>query len=328
MPRTARIDSPGLLQHVIVRGIERRAIFADNLDRSRFVKRFGTLLTETGTDCYAWALLPNHVHLLLRCHQTELSRFMRRLLTGYAIYFNCRHQRSGHLFQNRYKSIVCDADVYLLELIRYIHLNPLRAGVVDDLHELEGFPWCGHGVLLGKNTQAGQLVSAVLQLFGNNVAAARSGYRQFIADGLAMGRRPELVGGGPSALPAADAGDDKRVADRRILGSDAFVDTLRREQAVRERIAPRLTLDELAIKVSSMYNLPADAIMRRRRNNASAEARAVYCHLAVRTLGFTAAAVGRHLHVGSSAINRAVARGGEYLQGSAENDDVDRLLKL
>ena len=132
MPRKARIDMPGLLQHVIVRGIERRKIFLDDHDRGMFVNRFSALLEETGSDCFAWALLGNHVHALLRCNRTELSVFMRRLLTGYAVNFNHRHKRSGHLFQNRYKSIICEEDTYLLELIRYIHLNPLRAAMVPD----------------------------------------------------------------------------------------------------------------------------------------------------------------------------------------------------
>lgn len=103
MPRQSRLDIPGLLQHVIVRGIERTDIFLDDEDRSRFIARFGKLLVETGTDCFAWALIPNHYHLLLRCNRLELSRFTRRLLTGYAVTFNRRHARSGHLFQNRYK---------------------------------------------------------------------------------------------------------------------------------------------------------------------------------------------------------------------------------
>ena len=101
MPRQSRLDIPGLLQHVIVRGIERRKIFRNNTDRQDFVQRFSTLLEQTGTDCFAWALIPNHFHLLLRPNHCELKQFMCRLLTGYAICFNKRHGRSGHLFQNR-----------------------------------------------------------------------------------------------------------------------------------------------------------------------------------------------------------------------------------
>jgi len=108
MPRAARIDIPNILQHVIVRGIEKRDIFLDDSDRAAFVQRFSALLQETGTQCLAWALMSNHFHLLMRPTREKLSSFMRRLLTGYAVNFNHRYKRSGHLFQNRYKSIICD----------------------------------------------------------------------------------------------------------------------------------------------------------------------------------------------------------------------------
>jgi len=113
MPRKARIDAPGALQNIIVRGIERRKIFLDHTDRHSFIDRFGTLLKDTNTSCFAWALIPNHAHLLLRTGLTPLSVVMRRLLTGYAVSFNRRHRRHGHLFQNRYKSILCQEDLYL-----------------------------------------------------------------------------------------------------------------------------------------------------------------------------------------------------------------------
>ena len=126
MPRKSRIDAAGALHHIICRGIEQTDIFVDDFDRDNFVERLGKILSETNTPCFAWALLPNHFHLLLRTGEVPLSTIMRRLLTGYAVSFNRRHRRHGHLFQNRYKSILCQDDPYLLELVRYIHLNPLR----------------------------------------------------------------------------------------------------------------------------------------------------------------------------------------------------------
>ena len=151
MPRQPRLDAPGLLQHVMARGIERRKIFFDDKDRESFLERFAGILEETRTQCYAWALIPNHFHILLGTGPTPLSKVMRRLMTGYAVTFNKRHKRSGHLFQNRYKSVVCEEDAYLLELIRYIHLNPLRAKLVQDLKELDKYPWSGHSTILGRS---------------------------------------------------------------------------------------------------------------------------------------------------------------------------------
>jgi len=150
------LDMPGVLYHVIVRGVERRQIFIDDRDRKQFLDRLSHLLQQTETLCYAWSLMTSHFHLLLYPTRFKLAVLMRRLLTGYAITFNLIHHRTGHLFQNRYQSILCDKEVYLLELIRYIHLNPLKAGIVDTLQNLERYPWSGHGVLMGhRNLEGG-----------------------------------------------------------------------------------------------------------------------------------------------------------------------------
>ena len=124
MPRQARIDTPGALHHIMVRGIERRKIFRDNKDKDNFVERLGSVIKDTSTSCYAWSLQSNHIHLLLRTGDNPISTVMGRLLTGYAVTFNRRYKRHGQLFQNRYKSILCQEDPYFIELVRYIHLNP------------------------------------------------------------------------------------------------------------------------------------------------------------------------------------------------------------
>jgi REP element-mobilizing transposase RayT len=149
MPRQAKIDAPGALHHVIARGIERRKIFRTKKDSADFVSRLAVILNETGTACCAWALIPNHFHLLLKTGAVPIATVMRRLLTGYAVSFNHRHRRHGHVFQNRYKSILCQEDAYLVELVRYIHLNPLRAEIVPDCESLERFPYAGHWAIAG-----------------------------------------------------------------------------------------------------------------------------------------------------------------------------------
>ena len=111
MPRKARIDATGTLHHIIVRGIERRKYFWDDTDRDSFVIRLGQVLTDTHTDCFEWALIPDH-HLLLLRGLTPISGVMRRLSTGYAVQFNRRH---GHVFQNRYKSILCQGEKVVKE---------------------------------------------------------------------------------------------------------------------------------------------------------------------------------------------------------------------
>jgi REP element-mobilizing transposase RayT len=113
----------------MIRGIDKRRIVDNERDRREFVRRLGSLAEETRTPIYAWALLSNHAHLLLCSGSLGLAKLMRRFLTGYAVTYNLRHRRHGHVFQNRYKSIVCDGDRYFTELVRYIHLNPLRVDV-------------------------------------------------------------------------------------------------------------------------------------------------------------------------------------------------------
>ncbi len=180
MPRHARLDAEGALHHIIVRGIEKRLIFRDDIDKDRFVERMGKAITDTHTTCYAWALLSNHAHLLLKTGTVPLHKVMARLLTGHAVTFNKRHRRHGQLFQNRYKSILCQEDAYLTELVSYIHLNPLRTGIVADLTGLSRYPYSGHCSLIGASALPWQAVDYVLLQFGATIRTARRNYLSFM----------------------------------------------------------------------------------------------------------------------------------------------------
>ena len=313
MPRFARLDIAGLLQHVMVRGIERRDIFLDDLDRQRFVSRFTSLLSETGVRCYAWALLSNHFHLLLMPTGTPLSSFMRRLLTGYAVSFNRRHQRSGHLFQNRYKSIVCEEEPYLLELLRYIHLNPLRAGMVKTLDELARSPWSGHAVLMGNRSFPGQETDSVLERFGNKPATARRNYRQFVSDGMKDGQRHDLLGGGLKRSQGERSQEEYESFDERVLGSGEFVESLQRDGRLQEKMR-KVTLPRLLEVVSAAVGVDPETARRPGKQRATAMARGVICHLAIFEFGYSGGEVGRFLHLGSSGVSLAARRGERLLK--------------
>jgi REP element-mobilizing transposase RayT len=242
MPRQARLDAPGTLHHVMVRGIEKRRIVDDEKDRETFIARLGEAAANTGMVIYAWSLMPNHAHLLLRSGPQGLPAFMRRFLTGYAIDYNRRHRRHGHLFQNRYKSIVCEEDAYFRELVRYIHLNPLRAGLVRDLTHLDRYSWSGHAVVMGNVDYGWQNRSHVLAWFGRREKAAVKAYRQYVKDGIPWGRRPELVGGGLirslggwSQVKSRRGTDEPGLSDARILGGTEFVQRLLEEAEGRLR---------------------------------------------------------------------------------------------
>ena len=166
------------------RGIERTPIFQDDTDRADFVARLAKLCRERYWGVAAWALMPNHFHLLVRTGEQPLFRSMKKLLTGYVVNFNRRHQRAGHLFQNRYKSIVVEEQPYVLELTRYIHLNPLRAGLVPGLTALRRYPWTGHAALLGLGDRDWQDTQAVLAHFGAKRQRALERYEAFVREGL------------------------------------------------------------------------------------------------------------------------------------------------
>ncbi len=321
MPRKSRIDAPGALQHVIARGINRQAIFLDDTDRYRFIERLGTLLEECRTACYAWALVPNHFHLLLRSGTTPISVLMRRLLTGYAVNFNRRHDRSGHLFQNRYRSILCQEDNYLLELVRYIHLNPLRAGMVDSYTELADFAFCGHAVVLGNRRAEWQDPDYVLRLFAAKRRLARQRYEVFVEKGIDMGRRPDLTGGGLirsaggwSAVKALRRAQAHQKGDERILGDDDFLKEVL--AASRERLQRRCRLaaagrdfNWLIARVSELSAVPADLLATQDKSRKVSRARSLLCYWATRELGISQTELTERLQLKQSAVSHAVRRG-------------------
>ncbi len=321
MPRQSRIDFPGALHHIMARGIEKRLIFNDNADRTNFIKRLGDVLQDTQTICLAWVLMPNHFHLLLKTDQTTISTFMRRLMTGYATWFNTRHQRSGHLFQNRFKSILCQEDTYLLELVRYIHLNPLRAMQIKDYHELCQHPYCGHGVLLGNIAHDWQDTAAVLTLFGKRSAAAKRQYSKFVEKGIAQGTRSDLTGGGLirsiggwAALKAMRQANIHQKSDERILGDGTFVEsTLSASNESIEKkyllLSRGYTLDDVVNRVSVTLNVKPQVVWASGRHRKTVEARSLMCFWAVRKLGLSMSEIARKLNYSVATVSLSVARG-------------------
>ena len=170
---------PGLVHHVMARGIEGRDIFRDDEDREAFLGRLGEVVSEAGARLYAWSLLSNHFHLVLRPEDRSLAWIMRRLMTGHAVRFNLRHRRKGHLFQNRYKSIVVEEEEYFLQLVRYVLLNPVRAGVVRDMEQLGRYLYTGHAVVLGRRAFPAQDTDAVLLRFADRRSVALRAYLDF-----------------------------------------------------------------------------------------------------------------------------------------------------
>jgi len=316
MPRKARLDAPGTLHHVIIRGIEKRNIVKNQYDRKDFVERLGHLAEETKTTIYAWALLNNHAHILLRSSESGLSHFMRRLLTGYAINYNLRHKRHGHLFQNRYKSIICEEDAYFRELIRYIHLNPLRAKLVRDIAELEQYLWSGHSALIGKKKNDWQECNYVLKYFGRQKKEAIQAYKEYVKKGIDKGRRPELVGGGLvrskggwSQVKSMRSIDPREKFDARVLGGGDFVDQIIKDASI--KVKYQFTESERSRHVEKYIstickkeNITIKELKSGSRRQHIPRTRILIAKHIVKNYGVTFAEAARHLGVSTSAVSK------------------------
>ena len=331
MPRDKRINLPGVVYHVISRGIERRKIFRDKADREEFLRRLEENLEKTVCQCFGWSLMPNHFHLLVRTGERALSDLMRKLLTGYAIYFNRRHQRHGYLYQNRYKSILCQEEAYLLEMVRYIHLNPLRAGIVSDLKSLDRYPWTGHSVLVGKRRRDWQSVDEVLLRFSSKRRAAIAGYRKFLRDGVGMGRREDLIGGGLrrsaggwEGIRALRQMKEYWRGDERILGDGDFVNEVlkaaeenmvRKEKLLREG----WEIGRLAGRISKEFGVSKKELKSKSRAGILPTARGVLCFLGTHELSISGTEIARYLDVSRPAVSYLIKRGGIYLKEKENN---------
>lgn len=316
MARQSRLDAPGALHHVMGRGIDGLTIFVNKNDRQDFIARVADLTSVDALRVYAWALMGNHFHLLVRTGTQPLCKSMRKLLTGYVVNYNRRHTRYGHLFQNRYKSILCEDDPYLLELTRYIHLNPLRAGVVKSLKELKGYPWCGHSALMGSVEREWQDTDTVLAYFGKRRKRAIENYEDFVREGIAVGRRPELVGGGLirslggwSQVRSLRRTGSKVFSDERILGSSEFVEDVISEAEQKAKETLRLSskvpdVPSLARQVCVGEAIDETELRSGLRKRRVVKARKLFCQIAVKRMGYSGAEVARFLGVTTSAVNR------------------------
>jgi len=329
MPRGSRIDAVGAVHHIMVRGIERRKIFDGDADRDHFLHRMGEILLDTETTCFAWSLMPNHFHLLLRTGTVPVSTVMRRLLTGYAVWFNRSRRRFGHLFQNRFKSILCQEDSYLLELVRYIHLNPLRAGLVKSIPELETYPYSGHGTLMGGFQKSWQETEEILKLFGSKPASARRTYRQFVEQGIEQGRRNDLAGGGlirsaggwEGLKQKREEGQYQR-SDERILGDSDFVsevlektkESLTKSQKLKSK---GMDVDQIATHVSKLMGLAVEDVWAAGKQQHIVNARSLLCYWAVRELGVSMSSLSRRLEITLPAISKSVVRGKQIAEDHA-----------
>ena len=335
MPRQGRLHIPGGYYHVMGRGLERRRIFESAVDKKNVLVRLGEGLESAQSQCLAWAIMSNHYHLLIRVSSKPLSKLMSPLLSGYGTQYNHRKKRSGYVLQNRYKSILCDADNYLLELIRYIHLNPLKAKVVDTLSTLDRYPWSGHAGVMGNHAQPWHASAEVLSLFGKRLKSARYHYRQFVSEGITEVKNQDMSGGGLirsyggwEAVQFQRKEHEARIGDERILGNSDFVaavlksDKLPIDQKTQWQ-QKGWDIVKLIDKVCTYCEVsPADIVKKGRQNDLS-KAKNLICYWGTQMLGLSSTEIAHYLKISQPSISKASKRGDKYCkQFGIEWEDV------
>lgn len=256
MARPLRIEYENAVYHITARGNEKKDIFLDKKDYEKFLFYLGLMWKRYKVIAYCYVLMKNHYHLLIETPQPNLSRMMRDLNGHYTIYFNKRHRRYGHLFQGRYKAILVDKNNYLLELSRYIHLNPVRAGV---LSKPEDYSYSSMVYYLAKGALPPWLnVNFILEQFGNTFPTRRNAYKKFVYDGIAKSENPL-----------------KQIYAHSILGSENFIREITDKFLSRRNISDQVPkskelkygkdLKEIAKVVMEYYNIDKDNLTKRKK---------------------------------------------------------------
>lgn len=306
MARRPRLFAPGLLYHVIVRGNHRQKTFRTRRDYEAYFERLARYRQKHKVSLHAYCLMPNHVHLLLECSRTPLAKFMQGLQQSYTQYFNLSHCKVGHLFQGRYKAIICERDEYLLELVRYIHLNPVRAKLVKSV---EQYPYSGHHCYMaGKPTEMMD-PTPVLKLFGGVKA-----YRRFVQDGMADGHREDYYD----------------VEDQRFLGAGGFGERMRAEvEEESEQPAKRKPLGKVVAALATKLKVSPEALRGADRSWRVSRARVLMAYVLVRYQGYGVAEVALYLGRDQTTISSLISRFSEKARQEPEVlEEAERLGRL
>jgi REP-associated tyrosine transposase len=280
---------------VLARGNQGQTVFHEDRDFTLYRQLLLDYKVQFRFSVYAYALMPNHIHLLLETGQTSLSRIMHRLQFHYTLRTNLKYKTHGHLFQGRYKSILCDKDTYLLELSAYIHLNPVRAGLVKDPSH---YHWSSYRTYLKPHSQDLVDTSYLLGQFSSNSEAARNRYRRFVEDRLAQGHRDDFYA----------------VKEQRLLGDESFVELIHRTAKEEAPHFYEVSFAELVSCVSSLFELPEEILFSSSRDRRGALGRALVAYLG-RDLGrFRLKDVAEYFKRDPAVISQALRRVEEEVQ--------------
>lgn len=277
MARRPRIHFAGAFYHVIARGNHRQKIFREDQDYRVYLRFLSEYKARGDFLLYAYTLMPTHIHLLIEARETRLSQLMQTLQFRYTRNFNLKYKTWGHLFQGRYKAILCEKDSYFLELSAYIHLNPVRAGLVE---KPEDYPWSSYSSYLTERKDEMVTRDFLYGQFSDRKAQARRAYARFVQARVGEGRRKDFY----------------ELKDQRFLGSEEFVEDINRRLPEKIPFHYRVSLEEIVAGVSSAWEIPMELFYGMTRDRKGAWGRAVGAHLGKKIGGYTLKAIAEHFH--------------------------------
>jgi len=313
MARPVRIEYPGAVYHVICRGNDRRAVFRDDQDRTRYLEKLSRYCQEKTVELLSYCLLTNHVHLLLETPEGNLSKMMQAFQTSYTVYFNKRHRRSGHLFEQRYKALLVDKDNYLLQVSCYIHLNPVAAKISP---RPQDYRWSSYGWYLKGKGMPGLKTETVLDYYAGGRAKQLTQYRQYV-EGVA-GEKQRY--GAPAAI--------KQI----FIGDEAFIETARQRAGTRSVREGHYSLRRIVAAVSRVTGIDEKELNRPGRSAGVQRGRELICCVSRRYSEVELGELARWLQVKElSTPSHAVRRAEERLRNdpafARELRDVLKTLK-
>src|SRR3990172_9993046 len=289
MARKPRVEFDGAFYHVIVRGNQRQKVFGDDRDRLAYLERLEQYRERFGFSVYAYVLMANHIHLLVETKRVPLSKIMQGLQFTYTQTYNRRHRTVGHLFQGRYKTILCDRNEYLLELVRYIHLNQARMrNQIDPLQ----YRWSSHRGYMGEKSEVRIETDATLAQFGKSPSQARRAYVRFMEEGVGGGHEEKYY----------------QATDQRFLGDEAFVETVAARTTDKdiEPTGPRASFGRLLEAVTNEYGVTSEQLVGTGRRRGWPGARKVLVDLARGWGMITNQELGKRLGRDPSMISRLI----------------------
>ena len=306
MPRKARIIVPGAVHHVMARGLDRELIFRDDVDREKMLQLSGRYFLALRCACYAWVLMDNHYHFVVRPLEPNLATVMRRINGTYARYFNKRHDRRGYLFGDRYKSLATQELDYLRELIRYVHLNPLRAGIVDSIDRLKSYRWSGHRALQGGECYPWHDADSALKRFGNSRTAAQKVYLRFLEEGVGAESAESGWWFDRNGDVGEDIPNDERLAGDRDFIIEALGKVPRTRGFLEQIKTTRPELEKILCDTCATCGLSPETAVVGRRGEQWKRVRREFCSKANREYAYTVRELAEFLDVHASNVIRAM----------------------